>query len=56
MNDRFRRELQVIEEQGLTRKLRLFSIGNESEVVMNGKKFLLFSSNNYLGTLQQIVV
>lgn len=49
MNDRFRRELQVIEEQGLTRKLRLFSTGNESEVVMNGKKFLLFSSNNYLG-------
>ncbi len=49
MNDRFRRELQVIEEQGLTRKLRLFSTGNESEVVMNGKKFLLFSSNNYIG-------
>lgn len=49
MNDRFRRELQVIEEQGLTRKLRLFSTGNESEVVVNGKKFLLFSSNNYLG-------
>lgn len=49
MNDRFRRELQVIEEQGLTRKLRSFSNGNESEVVMNGKKFLLFSSNNYLG-------
>lgn len=49
MIDRFRRELQVIEEQGLTRKLRLFSTGNESEVVMNGKKFLLFSSNNYLG-------
>lgn len=49
MNDRFRRNLQVIEEQGLTRKLRSFSTGNESEVVMNGKKFLLFSSNNYLG-------
>ncbi len=49
MNDRFQRELQVIEEQGLTRKLRSFSTGNESEVVMNGKKFLLFSSNNYLG-------
>jgi len=49
MNDRFRRELQVIEEQGLIRKLRSFSTGNESEVVMNGKKFLLFSSNNYLG-------
>ncbi|OEC00892.1 8-amino-7-oxononanoate synthase [Lysinibacillus sphaericus] len=49
MDDRFRRNLQVIEEQGLTRKLRSFSTGNESEVVMNGKKFLLFSSNNYLG-------
>lgn len=49
MDDRFRRELQVIEEQGLTRKLRSLSTGNESEVVMNGKKFLLFSSNNYLG-------
>jgi len=44
-----RKELQLIEEQGLTRKLRSFSTGNENEVVMNEKKFLLFSSNNYLG-------
>lgn len=49
MDDWLRKELQLIEEQGLTRKLRSFSTGNENEVVMNGKKFLLFSSNNYLG-------
>jgi len=42
-------ELQLIEEKGLTRKLRSFSNGNESEIIMNGEKFLLFSSNNYLG-------
>ncbi|MFJ7914216.1 MULTISPECIES: 8-amino-7-oxononanoate synthase [unclassified Lysinibacillus] len=45
----FQQELQLIEEKGLTRKLRSFSNGNESEIIMNGKKFLLFSSNNYLG-------
>jgi len=49
MDDWLRKELQLIEEQGLTRKLRSLSTGNENEVVMNGKKFLLFSSNNYLG-------
>jgi len=49
MDDWMRKELQLIEEQGLTRKLRSFSTGNENEVVMNEKKFLLFSSNNYLG-------
>ncbi|MEB2298916.1 8-amino-7-oxononanoate synthase [Lysinibacillus xylanilyticus] len=49
MDQWFQQELQVIEEKGLTRKLRSFSNGNETEVIMNGKKFLLFSSNNYLG-------
>ncbi|MED3803476.1 8-amino-7-oxononanoate synthase [Lysinibacillus xylanilyticus] len=49
MDHWFQRELQLIEEKGLTRKLRSFSNGNESEIIMNGKKFLLFSSNNYLG-------
>ncbi len=49
MDHWFQQELQLIEEKGLTRKLRSFSNGNESEVIMNGKKFLLFSSNNYLG-------
>lgn len=49
MDHWFQRELQLIEEKGLTRKLRSFSNGNESEVIINGKKFLLFSSNNYLG-------
>ncbi|WP_427110591.1 8-amino-7-oxononanoate synthase [Lysinibacillus xylanilyticus] len=49
MDHWFKRELQLIEEKGLTRKLRSFSNGNESEIIMNGKKFLLFSSNNYLG-------
>ncbi|MFE3575498.1 8-amino-7-oxononanoate synthase [Lysinibacillus sp. NPDC059133] len=49
MDHWFQRELQLIEEKGLTRKLRSFSNGNESEVIMNDKRFLLFSSNNYLG-------
>ncbi|QDQ02597.1 8-amino-7-oxononanoate synthase [Lysinibacillus fusiformis] len=49
MDHWFQQELQLIEEKGLKRKLRSFSTGNESEVMMNGKKFLLFSSNNYLG-------
>lgn len=49
MDHWFQQELQLIEEKGLTRNLRSFSTGNESEVIMNGKKYLLFSSNNYLG-------
>lgn len=49
MDQWFQQELQLIEEKGLTRKLRSFSNGNESEIIMNGEKFLLFSSNNYLG-------
>lgn len=49
MDQWLQQELHLIEEQGLTRKLRSFSNGNESEIIMNGKKFLLFSSNNYLG-------
>ncbi|MBG9453731.1 8-amino-7-oxononanoate synthase [Lysinibacillus sphaericus] len=49
MDHWFQQELQLIEEKGLTRKLRSFSNGNESEVIINGKNFLLFSSNNYLG-------
>lgn len=49
MDHWFQRELQLIEEKGLTRKLRSFSNGNECEVIVNGEKFLLFSSNNYLG-------
>ncbi|MGE7625343.1 8-amino-7-oxononanoate synthase [Viridibacillus sp. NPDC096237] len=54
MDHWFHRELQLIEEQGLKRKLRAFSTGNESKVIMNGKKFLLFSSNNYLGLATDI--
>ncbi len=49
MDHWFQQELQLIEEKGLTRKLRSFSNGNESEVIINGENFLLFSSNNYLG-------
>jgi len=49
MNDWFKGELQVIEEQGLTRTLHSFSTGNETEIIVNGKKLLLFASNNYLG-------
>lgn len=49
MDQWLQQELQLIEEKGLTRKLRSFSNGNESEIIMNGEKFLLFSTNNYLG-------
>ena len=49
MNDWFQRQLQATEEQGLTRTLSSFSTGNETEVIVDGKKLLLFSSNNYLG-------
>ena len=49
MNDWFQRQLQATEEQGLTRTLSSFSTGNETEVLVEGKKLLLFSSNNYLG-------
>lgn len=49
MNDWFKGELQVIEEQGLSRTLRSFSTGNETEIILDGKKLLLFASNNYLG-------
>ena len=42
MDQWFQQELQLIEENGLTRKLRSFSNGNESEIIMNGEKFLLF--------------
>ncbi|MBS4193279.1 8-amino-7-oxononanoate synthase [Bacillus sp. FJAT-49705] len=54
MDHWFHQELQLIEEKGLKRKLRAFSTGNESEVIMDGKKFLLFSSNNYLGLATDI--
>ena len=49
MNDWFKGELKVIEEQGLTRTLRSFTTGNETEIIVDGKKLLLFASNNYLG-------
>ena len=49
MNDWFKGELQVIEAQGLTRNLRSFTTGNETEIIVDGKKLLLFASNNYLG-------
>lgn len=49
MNDWFKGELEGIEAQGLTRTLRPFTTGNETEITVDGKPFLLFSSNNYLG-------
>lgn len=49
MNDWFQRQLQAIEAEGLTRNLRSLSTGNDTEVMIEGNKYVLFSSNNYLG-------
>lgn len=49
MNDWFQRQLEAIEAEGLTRTLRSLSTGNDTEVMIEGNKYVLFSSNNYLG-------
>lgn len=42
-------ELQQIQEKGLFRTLRTMNAASDPETILEGKKILLFSSNNYLG-------
>ncbi|RID84081.1 8-amino-7-oxononanoate synthase [Peribacillus asahii] len=49
MTDYLSQELQQIREQGLFRTLRRIDASSDTETVLEGKKVLLFSSNNYLG-------
>jgi len=49
MTDYLNQELQQIREQGLFRTLRRLDAASDTKTVLEGKKVLLFSSNNYLG-------
>ena len=42
-------ELKELEESGLYRRLRTITSNQESNVTIGGKKYISFSSNNYLG-------
>ena len=42
-------DLQGLKDQGLLRQLRLCASASEPEVLLDGKKVVQFSSNNYLG-------
>jgi len=43
------KELQDLEKSGLYRRLRIIASSQEATVVISNKKYLSFSSNNYLG-------
>ena len=45
----FEQEIQEIKKEGLFRSLKLVESAQGPEVLLNGKKVLLLSSNNYLG-------
>jgi 8-amino-7-oxononanoate synthase len=45
----FEAELAALEDAGLRRRLRALSSGSDAEVVLDGRRVLLLSSNNYLG-------
>ena len=45
----FRDEIKDLKKKGLYRELRTIEGEQDSSVVMNGKRVLMFSSNNYLG-------
>ena len=42
-------DLEFLKESGLHRQLRTFASASAPEAVLDGKRILLFSSNNYLG-------
>ncbi|MDP8263594.1 MAG: 8-amino-7-oxononanoate synthase [Candidatus Ancaeobacter aquaticus] len=43
------KELEELEKSGLYRRLRIISSSQEAQVIIGKKKYLSFSSNNYLG-------
>lgn len=45
----FRDEIKDLKKRGLYRELRTIEGEQDSSVVMDGKRVLMFSSNNYLG-------
>jgi len=49
LDDELARELEGLERAGLRRRLRPLETGAEPEVVVEGRRALLLSSNNYLG-------
>ncbi len=48
-NALFRDEIKDLKKRGLYRELRTIEGEQDSSVVMDGKRVLMFSSNNYLG-------
>ena len=42
-------KIEELKEQGIYRKLPILEGGNEAEIILNGKKVINLSSNNYLG-------
>ncbi len=49
MKEILKRELEKIESDGLSRRLRVISSAPDKDVVLAGKSYVNFSSNNYLG-------
>ena len=47
--ERIKKFLEYVDEHGLYPDLRIIQGGAEPEVIIDGKKVLMFSSNNYLG-------
>ena len=45
----FRDEINDLKKKGLYRELRTVEGEQDSSVLINGKRVLMFSSNNYLG-------
>jgi len=43
-------ELAALEDAGLRRRLRPLASASDAEVVLDGRRVLLLSSNNYLGS------
>ncbi len=47
--DFLKEKIQELKDQGIYRKLPVLETPNEAEVILNGKKVINLSSNNYLG-------
>ena len=42
-------KIQELKDQGVYRKLPILSSPDDAEIILNGKKVINLSSNNYLG-------